>query len=119
MLYQVDLIQKRKNELLTEEINKNFSIVEFVFFTYLKNGSYTEACIATVNGKELGSSTNTGLEIRAKLDIISGLQKYNSLFFPVFLDGGESLDDNSKAAINMPCQLTYLTVTNDKGLNIK
>lgn len=119
VLYQVDLIQKRKNELLTEEINKNFSIVKFVFFTYLKNGSYTEACIATIDGKELGSSTNTGLEIRAKLDIISGLQKYNNLFFPVFLDGGEALDDNSKAAINMPCQLTYLTVTNDKGLNIK
>lgn len=119
VLYQVDLIQKRKNELLTEEINKNFSIVKFVFFTYLKNGSYTEACIPTIDGKELGSSTNTGLEIRAKLDIISGLQKYNNLFFPVFLDGGEALDDNSKAAINMPCQLTYLTVTNDKGLNIK
>lgn len=119
VLYQVDLIQKQKNELLTEEINKNFSIVKFVFFTYLKNGSYTEACIPTIDGKELGSSTNTGLEIRAKLDIISGLQKYNNLFFPVFLDGGEALDDNSKAAINMPCQLTYLTVTNDKGLNIK
>lgn len=119
VLYQLDEIQKKKNELLTDEINKNFGIVKFVFFTYLKNGSYTEACIATINGKELGSSTNTGLEIRAKLDIISGLQKYNNLFFPVFLDGGEALDDNSKAAINMPCQLTYLTVTNDKGLNIK
>ena len=119
VLYQVDLIQKRKNELLTEEINKNFSIVKFVFFTYLKNGSYTETCIAAIDGKELGSSTNTGLEIRAKLDIISGLQKYNNLFFPVFLDGGESLDDNSKAAINMPCQLMYLTVTNDKELTIK
>ena len=119
ILYQLDEIQKKKNELLTDEINKNFSIVKFVFFTYLKNGSYTEACIPTIDGKELGSSTNTGLEIRAKLDIISGLQKYNNLFFPVFLDGGEALDDNSKAAINMPCQLTYLTVTNDKGLNIK
>ncbi|MBR3645844.1 MAG: hypothetical protein IKN54_05450 [Lachnospiraceae bacterium] len=119
VLYQVDLIQKRKNELLTEEINKNFSIVKFVFFTYLKNGSYTEACIPTIDGKELGSSTNTGLEIRAKLDIISGLQKYNNLFFPVMLDGGESLDATSKAAIQMPCQMIYLTVTNDKGLNIR
>ena len=119
ILYQLDEIQKAKNTLLTDEINKNFSIVEFVFFTYLKNGSYTEACIATINGKELGSSTNTGLEIRARLDIISGLQKYNNLFFPVMLDGGESLDATSKSAIQMPCQMVYLTVTNDKELTIK
>lgn len=119
VLYQLDEIQKKKNELLTDEINKNFSIVKFVFFTYLKNGSYTETCIATIDGKELGSSTNTGLEIRARLDIINGLQKYNNLFFPVMLDGGESLDATSKAAIQMPCQTVYLTVTNDKGLTIK
>ena len=119
ILYQLDEIQKKKNELLTDEINKNFSIVKFVFFTYLKNGSYTETCIATIDGKELGSSTNTGLEIRAKLDIIGGLQKYNNLFFPVFLDGGESLDATSKSAIQMPCQMMYLTVTNDKELTIK
>lgn len=119
VLYQVDLIQKRKNELLTEEINKNFSIVKFVFFAYLKNGSYTETCIATINGKELGSSTNTGLEIKARLDIISGLQKFYNGFYPVFLDGSEALDSTSKSEITMPCQMIYLTVVDDKNLTIK
>ena len=119
VLYQLDEIQKKKNELLTEEINKNFSIVKFVFFTYLKNGSYTETCIATINGKELGSSTNTGLEIKARLDIISGLQKFYNGFYPVFLDGSEALDSTSKSEITMPCQMIYLTVVDDKDLTIK
>ena len=119
ILYQLDEIQKSKNELLTEEINKHFGIVKFVFFTYLKNGSYTETCIATINGKELGSSTNTGLEIKARLDIISGLQKFYNGFYPVFLDGSEALDSTSKSEITMPCQMIYLTVVDNKNLTVK
>lgn len=119
ILYQLDEIQKRKNELLTEEINKHFSIVKFVFFTYLKNGSYTETCTPTIDGKALGSATNTGLEIRAKLDIINGLQKFYGLIFPVMLDGAEALDNTSLGKINNDCQTIFLTVTNDKGLSFE
>ena len=119
VLYQVDLIQKRKNELLTEEINKNFSIVKFVFFTYLKNGSYTEACIPTIDGKELGSSTNTGLEIRAKLDIINGLQNFFNQHYLVILDQAESLSETSVKQIKMDCQMVFLKVTEDKELKIE
>lgn len=119
ILYELDEIQKQKNQLITDEINKNFEIVKFLFFTYLKNGSYTEACIATVNGKELGASVNTGLEIRAKLDIIRGLQKFYDLNMPVFLDQAEALDDTSLAQIKMDNQMVYLTVTNDSEITIK
>lgn len=119
ILYQLDEIQKKKNELLTDEINKNFSMVKFVFFTYLKNGSYTEACIPTIDGKELGASVNTGLEIRAKLDIIRGLQKFYDINMPVFLDQAEALDDPSLAQIKMDNQMVYLTVTNDNEITIK
>ena len=119
ILYELDEIQKQKNQLITDEINKNFEIVKFLFFTYLKNGSYTEACIATINGKELGASVNTGLEIRAKLDIIRGLQKFYDLNMPVFLDQAEALDDTSLAQIQMDNQMVYLTVTNDNEITIK
>lgn len=119
ILYELDEIQKQKNQLITDEINKNFEIVKFLFFTYLKNGSYTEACIATINGKELGASVNTGLEIRAKLDIIRGLQKFYDLNMPVFLDQAEALDDTSLAQIQMDNQMIYLTVTNDNEITIK
>ena len=119
ILYQLDEIQKRKNELLTEEINKHFDIVKFVFFTYLKNGSYTETCTPMTDGKALGSATNTGLEIRAKLDIINGLQKFYGLSIPVMLDGSEALDDTSMSKIQMDCQMVYLKVTEDKELMIK
>lgn len=119
ILYELDEIQKQKNQLITDEINENFEIVKFLFFTYLKNGSYTEACIATINGKELGASVNTGLEIRAKLDIIRGLQKFYDLNMPVFLDQAEALDDTSLAQIKMDNQMVYLTVTNDNEITIK
>lgn len=119
ILYQLDEIQKKKNELLTDEINKNFSIVKFVFFTYLKNGSYTETCIATIDGKELGSSTNTGLEIRAKLDIINGLQNFFNQHYLVILDQAESLSETSVKQIKMDCQMVFLKVTEDKELKIE
>lgn len=119
ILFELDEIQKQKNQLITDEINKNFEIVKFLFFTYLKNGSYAEACIATINGKELGASVNTGLEIRAKLDIIRGLQKFYDLNMPVFLDQAEALDDTSLAQIKMDNQMVYLTVTNDNEITIK
>lgn len=119
ILYQLDEIQKAKNTLLTDEINKNFSIVKFVFFTYLKNGSYTETCIATIDGKELGSSTNTGLEIRAKLDIISGLQNFFNQHYLVILDQAESLSETSVKQIKMDCQMVFLKVTEDKELKIE
>lgn len=118
ILYQLDEIQKRKNELLTEEINKHFDIVKFIFFTWLKNGSYTETCTPMIDGKALGSATNTGLEIRAKLDIINGLQKFYGLSIPVMLDGSEALDDTSMSKIQMDCQMVYLAVSENKELRV-
>ena len=45
ILYQVDLVNKKKNELCEEEINKNFTMVKFKLFDYQKNGEYKESCI--------------------------------------------------------------------------
>lgn len=119
ILYQLSLIQKTKNETLSDKINEHFKLVKWVLWDYQKNGDIKDVVVPTVDGKSLGSALNTALCIRAKLDIIQGLQTFYNEFYPVFLDQGEALDSNSKALINMPCQLTYLTVTNDKDLTIK
>ena len=118
ILYQLDLLNRKKNELLTDDINSNFELVDFKLFDYRKNGDYVECCIPRYKGKDLKVATNTGLEILMKLDIIKGLQKFYDLQLPVFIDCAESLSKESRTKINMDCQMTYLTVSEHEKLNI-
>lgn len=116
LLYELSLVQKRKNELLTEEINAHFKLVKFKFFDWQKNGEYKEVCVPQYQKKDLGVATNTGLEIRMKLDIIRGLQEYYGEYYPVFVDGAEALDETSMSQIQMDCQIVYLKVSEHKEL---
>lgn len=108
ILLQLKEISKRKNELLSEEINSHFSVVKWRLFDHQKNGEYKDTCIPTVDGKSFGDSTNTGREIEAKLDICDSLQKFYDMNLPVFLDKAESLDDEYMPKIS--CQLISLNV---------
>lgn len=119
ILYQLDLVSRKKNELLTEDINKNFDIVKWQMFEYQKNGDYKDCCIPTIDSKRFGESTNTGREVLAKLDIIKGLQRFYSQHCPVFLDGAECLSDETAKRIETNCQLILLKVTEDKELKIE
>jgi DNA repair exonuclease SbcCD ATPase subunit len=118
ILYQLSLLGRKKNELLTDEINKHFELVNFKLFDYRKNGEYQECCIPTYNGKDYGTATNTGLQMRMKLDIIKGLQKFYGVEYPVFVDGAECLDTDNLNAIKMDCQMIYLCVSDDTELKI-
>lgn len=119
ILYQLDLVSKRKNELLTDDINKHFDIVRWQMFEYQKNGEIKDCCIPMIDGKRFGESTNKGREILAKLDIIKGLQKFYGQYYPVFLDNAESLSDETLKRIDMPCQLILLKVTEDRELKVE
>ncbi len=119
ILYQLDLISKRKNELLTDDINKHFDIVRWQMFEYQKNGEIKDCCVPRIDGRRFGESTNRGREILAKLDIIKGLQNFYGQYYPVFLDNAESLSEETLKRIDMPCQLILLKVTDDKELKVK
>lgn len=119
ILYQLDLVSRKKNELLTEDINKNFDIVKWHMFEYQKNGDYKDCCVPMIDGKRFGESTNTGREVLAKLDTIKGLQRFYGQYYPVFLDGAECLSDETVRRIEMDCQLILLKVTEDKELKIE
>lgn len=119
ILYQLDLVSRKKNELLTEDINKNFDIVKWQMFEYQKNGDYKDCCIPTIDSKRFGESTNTGREVLAKLDIIKGLQRFYGQNYPVFLDGAECLSDETAKRIKMDTQIILLKVTEDKELKIE
>lgn len=117
ILYQISLVSRKKNELLSEEINKNFELVNFKLFDYQKNGEIKDVCIPqTKDGKDMAIQTNTGLTVAMKIDIIKGLQKFYGQSYPVFLDGAECLSDNSLTLINMDCQMIYLKVTRNDRL---
>lgn len=118
ILNQIKEIGKKKNQLLTEEINSHFDIVRWKFFDYQKNGDYKEVCIPTTDEKNFGESTNTGLEVKVKLDIIKGLQRFYGQYYPVFLDNAECLDAKSKAEIEMDCQLIMMSVSEDKIVEV-
>lgn len=110
ILYQTDLIQKEKYRLLTDTINSHFSLVKWSFFKTQKNGDMVETCECFVNGKELGSSVNTALQIRAKVDICDSLQRFYNQHFPIILDGGEALDSNSQEKLITETQMVLLSV---------
>lgn len=119
ILYQLSLVSRKKNELLTEEINKHFKIVKWQLFNYQKNGGYVDCCIPLIDDRQFGTSTNKGREILAKLDIISGLQKFFGQSYPVFLDNAESLSEQTTKRIDMDCQLVMMSVSEDKELRIE
>ena len=114
ILDQLKQFNKNKNELLSNDINSHFEIVDFKLFDYLKNGEIKDVCIPMIDGKTFGESTNTGRDVLAKLDIIKGLQNFYGQAYPVFLDGAECLSNETKERINMECQMIYLNVSEEK-----
>lgn len=121
ILYQLDEVKKLKNKLLVDGINEHFSIVKWKLFDYAQNGNYKEVCVPYVveNGveKEFTDSMNTGLRIRAKLDICNSFQKFFGMSVPVFLDNAESVNDFNLPEVDT--QLIVLGVTSDKDLRVE
>lgn len=121
ILYLLKQLDKCKNEKLTEEVNKHFSLVKWKLFEYAKNGEYKNCCIPMVDGKSiLDISSNKGNRILGKIDICSSFQKIKGISMPIILDDAESLDsENLKTVSEMvKFQLIALIVT-DKKLKIE
>ena len=119
ILEQLKESSRRKNELLTADIDKHFDIVRWQLFEYQKNGEVKNCCVPLVDGRRFGESTNTGREVLAKIDIINGLQRFYGQNYPVFLDGAECLSSETKNRIKSESQLIYLTVTESEKLEVE
>lgn len=114
ILYQLDLVSKRKNELLTDQVNAHFKLVKFRLFDYLKNGSVVDDCEPTIDGKSLKDHSNGALRVLAKLDIVDGLQRFYGQCYPVFAEDFSLVTDNTECRIDMECQLIKLVA--EKGV---
>lgn len=111
ILFQIDVITKKKYEMLTDAINSHFSIVKWSFYKTLKNGEIAETCECFIDGKEMTTACNSALQIMAKVDICNSLQNFYDQHYPIIVDGAEALDSNSQKKLETKTQLVLLEVT--------
>ena len=122
ILYQLQLISRKKNELLSDTVNKHFSRVKWRLFVTQKNGEVKDDCTPLVlckDGKyrDMTYGANTAAIQAAKIDICQGLQKYHEKDLPIWVDGAECFDEDNRNALGKNGgQLILLCVTDDERL---
>lgn len=117
----LDMLDKAKNEALSESVNSHFGLVKWVLFEYAKNGNYKSVCVPTVDGKSiLSTMSNKGNRMLGKLDICSSIQKISGINCPIWLDDGESFDAENKAkAAGMVDSQLIMLIVNDEDLRVE
>lgn len=124
MLYQLQLISQKKNELLSEQVNSHFTRVKFRLFVTQKNGEIKDDCTPMVlcsdgEYRDMTYSANTAAIVSAKLDICAGLQKFYGQNLPIWLDGAECLDEANRNNLKLENQLVLLCVSEDEKLTVR
>lgn len=114
MLYLLDEFIKYKLDKISDSINSQFEMVNFILFKSQLNGGIAETCECQYNGIPFGS-LNSAARIQCGLDIIRTLQRMYGVFVPVFVDNRESCTNIP----TMDCQVISLVVSpTDKELRI-
>ena len=115
MLYLLDDFIKYKLDKISDSINSQFEMVNFILFKSQLNGGLAETCECQYNGIPFGS-LNSAARIQCGLDIIRTLQRMYGVFVPVFVDNRESCTNIP----TMDCQIISLVVSpTDKDLRIE
>lgn len=115
MLYLLDEFIKYKLDKISDSINSQFEMVNFIIFKSQLNGGIAETCECQYNGIPFGS-LNSAARIQCGLDIIRTLQRMYGFFVPVFVDNRESCTNIP----TMDCQVISLVVSPaDKDLRIE
>lgn len=106
MLYLLDEFIKYKLDKISDSINSQFEMVNFILFKRQLNGGIAETCECQYNGIPYGS-LNSAARIQCGLDIIRTLQRMYGVFVPVFVDNRESCTNIP----TMDCQVISLVVS--------
>ena len=115
MLYLLDDFIKYKLDKISDSINSQFEMVNFILFKSQLNGGIAETCECQYNGIPFGS-LNSAARIQCGLDIIRTLQRMYGVFVPVFVDNRESCTNIP----TMDCQVISLVVSpTDTDLRIE
>lgn len=117
----LDDLDKTKNEVLTNEINKHFNLIKWKLFEFAKNGGYKSTCIPTIDGKSiLTTMSNKGNRILGRIDICNSIKQISNVACPIWLDDAESLDSaNQQKAVDMvDGQIIMLAVNDNEELEV-
>lgn len=115
MLYLLDEFIKYKLDKISDSINSQFEMVNFILFKSQLNGGIAETCECQYKGVPY-SSLNSASKIQCGLDIIRTLQRMYGVFVPVFVDNRESCTNIP----TMDCQVISLVVSpTDTDLRIE
>ena len=105
MLYLLEEFIRFKMDSVSETINSQFEMVNFILFRNQINGGLAETCECEYGGVPY-ASLNSAAKIQCGLDIIRTLQKFHDVYCPVFVDNRESCTEIPK----MDCQVISLYV---------
>jgi len=110
--------QKMKMTLLTDEVNKFFTIIKWKLFEdNISGDGYKDICEPTYKGTEYSKGLNDGGKIAIELDIVNTLQKIYEVSVPVFLDRAESIDEENIPEID--AQVIILQRASIEGMKVE
>ena len=116
---QVEQFKRAKNEKLTAEINKHFSMVEWHLWELLKNGNYSEITEPYIDGKPMTTSANGSLVTLAKISICNDIQKYKGVSYPIISDDYSLFSKNTEDRLDVNGQFVGLVVTEDTEIKVE
>lgn len=121
VLDDVSQLVMLKNNAVLDEVNSNFEGVKVQLFNVQKNGEIKDDCIWYVNDngtwKSLENASNKALQLKGKLAIVKGLQRFYDVSYPIFVDDAESFDSENLNDITADGQIVYLKVS-DSNLEV-
>lgn len=109
--------ERRKNEILTDDVNKYLDFCDVKMFKPLVNGDIEECCDFIKDGESYSRNLNHGARMLTEMDICMAFQKKLGISIPIIIDDAESVDNWRIPKIES--QLILLKHTQDKELVIK
>ena len=116
----LDLLKKldrKKNEILSENVNQYLEFCKVRLFRPLINGYTEECCEFVYKGEPYNRNMNHGAKLLTEIDICRAFQRKNDVEMPIIIDDTESLDAWRIPEIDT--QLIVIRRTDDKELIIK
>jgi hypothetical protein len=107
---------RKKQELLTADVNKYFNYAEIVMFTPQLNGEMKDVCQLSVNGESYDRNLNVGAKMLTEIDICRAFQSKLGVELPIIVDEASSLD--AWRVPTMENQIITIRRSDDKKLTV-
>lgn len=116
-LYLLKEFERKKAELLENDVNEYFEFARVKMFDTFQNGEIKDICEFTYQGTEYGRGLNHGARMLTEIDICRAFQKLYGACTPIIVEDAESLDGDKIP--NIPNQLILIKRTDDEELKIE